>query len=74
MLTDQSGGAAAGGGGGGVPATQGGGEEEFDSMIDIAHIEGRVKASSMNKIGEIIDKHPEEAVAILRTWMYQDAN
>lgn len=72
MLTDQSGGAA--GGGGGVPATQGGGEEEFESMIDIAHIEGRVKASSMNKIGEIIDKHPEEAVAILRTWMYQDAN
>jgi len=74
MLTDQSGGAAGGGGGRGVPATQEAGEEEFDSMIDIAHIEGRVKASSMNKIGEIIDKHPEEAVAILRTWMYQDAN
>ncbi|MEQ8601971.1 MAG: flagellar basal-body MS-ring/collar protein FliF [Marivibrio sp.] len=73
MLTDQSGGAAPSGGRG-VPAAQQAGEEEFDSMIDIAHIEGRVKASSMNKIGEIIDKHPEEAVAILRTWMYQDAN
>ena len=41
-------------------------------MIDIAHIEGRVKASSMKNIGEIIDKHPEEAVAILRNWMYQE--
>lgn len=49
-------------------------EEEFDSMIDIAHIEGRVKASSMKKIGEIIEKHPEEAVSILRNWMYQDSN
>ncbi len=46
--------------------------EDADAMIDIANIEGRVKASSMKKIGEIIDKHPEEAVAILRNWMYQD--
>ncbi|MCR9220800.1 MAG: flagellar basal-body MS-ring/collar protein FliF [Alphaproteobacteria bacterium] len=77
MLTDQSaGGPVAMGGEGGAPAIYGAeeGEEGFDSMIDIAHIEGRVKASSMRKIGEIIEKHPEEAVAILRTWMYQDAN
>ena len=46
--------------------------EDADAMIDIANIEGRVKASSMKNIGEIIDKHPEEAVAILRNWMYQD--
>jgi len=71
MLTDQSGGM---GGQGGLPMESDADEEGFDSMIDIAHIEGRVKASSMKKIGEIIDKHPEEAVAILRTWMYQDAN
>ena len=23
------------------------------------------------QIGEIVDKHPEEAVAIIRSWMYQ---
>lgn len=74
MITDQSVGASEGGGEGGLPATLGEEQEGFDSMIDIAHIEGRVKASSMKKIGEIIEKHPEEAVAILRTWMYQDAN
>lgn len=71
MITDQSGG---GQGEAGLPATLGEDHEGFDSMIDIAHIEGRVKASSMKKIGEIIEKHPEEAVAILRNWMYQDAN
>jgi len=27
--------------------------------------------SSLKQIGEIIDKHPEEAVAVIRNWMYQ---
>ncbi len=70
MLTDQSGGAI--GAGGDMIPHEGG--EEFEHMIDIAHIEGRVKASSLKKIGEIIEKHPEEAVSILRNWMYQEAN
>jgi flagellar M-ring protein FliF len=43
-----------------------------ESMINLSNIEGRVKASSLRKIGEIIDKHPEEAVSIVRTWMYQE--
>ena len=73
LITDQSGALVAAPAGGLVPAEMGGdGEEDVESMIDIAHIEGRVKASSMKKIGEIIDKHPEEAVAILRNWMYQE--
>lgn len=70
MITDQTTGLP-------VPALPGmegmEGEGDFDSMIDIAHIEGRVKASSMKKIGEIIEKHPEEAVSILRSWMYQES-
>jgi len=41
-------------------------------MIDIGQVEGRVAASSIRKIGEIVDKHPDEAVAIVRSWMYQD--
>jgi flagellar M-ring protein FliF len=51
----------------------GDGDSEVDSMIDIANIEGRVKASSLKKVGEIIDKHPEEAIAIMRNWMYKEA-
>jgi flagellar M-ring protein FliF len=47
--------------------------EEPESMIDISQVEGRVRASSMKKIGEIVDKHPEEAVAIIRSWMYQSS-
>jgi flagellar M-ring protein FliF len=48
-------------------------DTELESMIDIANIEGRVKASSLKKVGEIIDKHPEEAIAIMRNWMYKEA-
>jgi flagellar M-ring protein FliF len=48
-------------------------EEALDSMIDIGRVEGRVRASSLKKIGEIVDKHPEEAVAIVRNWMYQES-
>jgi flagellar M-ring protein FliF len=37
-------------------------------------VEGRVNASAMKKIGEIVEKHPDEAVSIIRNWMYQEAN
>jgi flagellar M-ring protein FliF len=47
-------------------------EEEGDSMIDMAQVEGRVRASSVKKIGDIVDKHPEEALAIMRNWLYQE--
>ena len=39
--------------------------------IDISHIEGQVRDSSIKKIGEVVDAHPEEALAIIRTWLHQ---
>jgi flagellar M-ring protein FliF len=60
----------------GVPANAvaaGGPVDSIEQMIDISQVEGRVRASSIKKIGEIVDKHPEEAVAIVRSWMYQSA-
>lgn len=47
-------------------------DEDLEQMIDINRVEGRVRASSLRKVGEIIDKHPEEAVAIIRNWLYQE--
>ena len=47
------------------------GEDESEGMIDINKVEGRVRASSVRKIGEIVEKHPEEAVSIVRNWLYQ---
>lgn len=47
-------------------------EEEGDMMLDITNVDGRVRASSLKKISDIIDKHPEEAVTIIRNWMYDE--
>ncbi|MBF0393921.1 MAG: flagellar M-ring protein FliF, partial [Alphaproteobacteria bacterium] len=47
-------------------------DESVDELIDIDKVEGRVKASSIRKIGEIVDKHPDEALSIIRSWMYQE--
>ena len=48
-------------------------DTEYEELIDIDRVEGRVKASSVKKVGEIVEKHPEEALSIIRTWMYQEA-
>jgi flagellar M-ring protein FliF len=47
--------------------------DEIERMIDIGQIEGQVRASSIKKISELVAKHPEEAVGIMRGWMYQDS-
>ena len=47
-------------------------EDEFEELIDIDRVEGRIKASSMRKVGEIVEKHPEAALSIIRGWMYQE--
>ena len=57
----------------GVPMPTSEEEEDLDELIDIDKVEGRVKASSLRKISDIVDKHPEEALAIVRTWLYQEA-
>jgi flagellar M-ring protein FliF len=67
-----SAGGAPGHAGTSLTPSEGGDGEPLDSMLDVAQVEGRVQASSIRKIGDIIDKHPEEAVSIIRSWMYQD--
>ncbi len=46
-----------------------GNEEE---MINVERIEGRVRASSLKRVGEIVDHHPDETLAIVRTWLHAD--
>ncbi len=47
-------------------------EENIEELIDIDRVEGRVKASSVKKVGEIVEKHPAEAISIVRSWMRQE--
>ncbi len=41
------------------------------SSIDVSQIEGQVRESSIRKVGEVVEAHPEEALAIIRTWLHQ---
>ena len=47
---------------------------EDESMVNIAQIEGQMRASSLRRIGELVEKHPEETLSIIRGWMVQENN
>ncbi|MEA2977278.1 MAG: flagellar M-ring protein FliF [Alphaproteobacteria bacterium] len=42
-------------------------------MIDIAQVQGQVHAQSVQKIGELADKNPNETVSIIRQWLHDSA-
>jgi flagellar M-ring protein FliF len=47
--------------------------EGEDSMINIAGVDGKVKASSLRKVEEIIENYPAETVSVIRSWMTQES-
>lgn len=52
-----------------LPGSEADDDEGAAGMIDMDRVEGRVQASTVKKLGEIVDKHPDEALSILRSWM-----
>ncbi len=40
--------------------------------INAEDVEGQLQESAVRKIGEIVSKHPDEAAAIIRTWLYEE--
>ncbi|MFQ5347433.1 MAG: flagellar basal-body MS-ring/collar protein FliF, partial [Rhodothalassiaceae bacterium] len=43
-----------------------------DSNIDLGQVDSELKESSVKKVGEIVASHPEEATAIIRSWLYAE--
>lgn len=62
---------AAGGGAGTLPVQ--GIEETMDQLIELRAVEGQVRASSIRRLGEIVEEYPDEAINILRSWLYEEA-
>lgn len=42
---------------------------EFDQRIDLSQVQGQVRASSINKVSEIVKAHADESAGLLRSWM-----
>ena len=49
-----------------------GGKDAEESLINMQGVEGKVKASSVKKVEEIVQNYPNETVAVLRSWMTQE--
>lgn len=46
--------------------------DDDGEMVDMKSIEGKVKASSVKKIEDIIENYPGETVSVIRTWMSEE--
>jgi flagellar M-ring protein FliF len=57
--------------GGSLEADGEAGGDEGELMVDLASVDGKIRASSVQKVNEIIDRYPGEAVSIIRSWMFQ---
>ena len=42
-----------------------------DAMVALANVEGHLRASSIRKLAELVDKHPAESLSIVRSWMQE---
>jgi len=65
---------AAAGPGGAIRALAGpggaaGGDGADDSMVEMANIEGQIRASSLRKLVEMVERHPDATLSIMRGWM-----
>lgn len=48
-------------------------EDQSDDMIDMQQVEGKVKASSIRKVEDIVDNYPSETVSVIRSWMSSES-
>ncbi len=42
-----------------------------DGGLDISRIEGQVRMSSVKKVADFVEKHPDESVSIIRSWLHE---
>lgn len=43
-----------------------------DAMTQVNHVDGAVTASALAKLAELVDRYPEESLALVRTWLSEE--
>jgi flagellar M-ring protein FliF len=38
-------------------------------MVSLAHVQGQMRASSLNALSQMVQRHPDESLAVLRRWL-----
>ncbi len=49
-------------------------DSDLDELVTMNKVDGRVKAASIKRINELVDKNPDAAVNVVRGWLYQNEN
>jgi len=47
------------------------GPDDGGARIDMARVDGQVRVSAVKKVSEFVERHPDESVAILRSWLHE---
>jgi len=42
-------------------------------MVSLAHVQGQMKASSLNALIQLVEAHPDESLNVLRRWLNPEA-
>lgn len=44
----------------------------IDQALNAAGVEGQVKETALKRVGELVSGHPDEALSVVRNWMYEN--
>jgi len=47
------------------------GNADLNAAMSMARVDGQVRVSTVKKVSEFVESHPEESVAILRSWLHE---
>jgi flagellar biosynthesis/type III secretory pathway M-ring protein FliF/YscJ len=45
-------------------------EDTSDELINMSKVDGRIKVSLLKKLNATVEKNPDAAVNVIRSWMY----
>ena len=73
LLDGPSGGRGGGGGGGGGRSERFAGGED-DGLVSLTSVDGQLRASALRRLTEMVERHPDESLTIVRAWMQESNN
>jgi flagellar M-ring protein FliF len=52
-----------------LPGTADAPDAEGEDMVSLAHVQGQMRASSLQKLSRLAEAHPDETLTVLRRWL-----
>jgi flagellar M-ring protein FliF len=47
-------------------------DESAEELVNINKVDGRIKVSSLKKLNTTVEKNPDAAVNVIRSWLYNN--